>query len=203
MGMPADIKRRWTSHEVRTLLDEKHHWPRYELIAGELIVTPAPGGKHQQIAFEMARILADYCDAERIGVTMMSPADLVLAPDTITQPDVFVVPNAALVASDQPFTWNVVGALLLAVEVISPGSVRVDRVEKRDFYLSAKVDAYWVIDHEARMVEQWRRDRTTPIVTRETLRWKPVGACDELAIELPGFFDGVAEKLERLPGSKE
>ena len=42
MGMPAEKIRRWTTAEVRDLMDESRPWPRYELIDGQLIVTPAP-----------------------------------------------------------------------------------------------------------------------------------------------------------------
>ena len=42
MPMPA-IRRRWTTADVRSLTVEHRPWPRYELIAGELVVTPAAG----------------------------------------------------------------------------------------------------------------------------------------------------------------
>ncbi len=70
-------------------MDESRPWARYELIAGELVVTPAPGFIHQLVVLELARILADYCDRERVGVALTSPSDLELVPGTITQPDVF------------------------------------------------------------------------------------------------------------------
>ncbi|MDQ3673186.1 MAG: Uma2 family endonuclease, partial [Gemmatimonadota bacterium] len=88
-------------------------------------------------------------------------------------------------------------ALLLAVEVISPSSVRTDRVEKREFYLGAGVAEYWVMDLEARMVELWTPERHTPLVTRGILRWTPSGAQSELLIDLPAFFDNVSARLRR------
>lgn len=46
MSMPA-ASRRWTVEEVRAMQDEERAWPRYELIDGELLVTPAPRRLHQ------------------------------------------------------------------------------------------------------------------------------------------------------------
>lgn len=61
MGMPA-IHRHWTTADVRALMDESRHWPRYELVGGQLLVTPAPGMIHQVAVLEFARIIADYVD---------------------------------------------------------------------------------------------------------------------------------------------
>lgn len=93
MGMPAYC-RRWTTAEVRELSDESRHWPRYERIDGELLVTPAPRPVHQIAVGTLFRIIADYVDGERVGLTLASPADLELEAGSVTQPDIFVVPSA-------------------------------------------------------------------------------------------------------------
>ncbi len=197
MGMPARTQRHWTPSEVRELMDDSRSWPRYELLAGELLVTPAPGWLHQMAIQELTAILRAYREREPIGIVVNSPSDLELKPGTITQPDVFVVPNALLPVTEEHVGWDRVKALLLAVEVISPSSVRTDRVEKREFYLDAGVPHYWVMDLDARIVEQWQPGRDTPSVTRDTLRWHPLGARSELVIELPKFFEVVRATLRR------
>jgi Uma2 family endonuclease len=197
MGMPASSKRRWTTSDVRALMDESRPWPRYELISGELVVTPAPGFRHQIVVLELARILADYCDRERVGVVVTSPSDLELVAGTITQPDIFVVPFDVLPDDDSVPTWSVVTSLRLAVEVISPSSVRIDRVEKRELYLEAPVAEYWVVDVDARMIERWFKDRETPTVARDELTWRPGGATNPLRIDLPAFFAKVIAKVRR------
>jgi Uma2 family endonuclease len=135
-------------------MDASRAWPRYELLSEELLVTPAPGGSHQIDVLEIAMLLEDYLQREPIGVVVTSPADLELLPGTITQPDVFVIPSDTRIAGDI-LQWSDVRRLLLAVEVLSPSSVRVDRVEKRDFYMKAGVDEYWVVDLDAQVVERW------------------------------------------------
>ena len=86
MAMPARSARRWSTSDVRALMDETRPWPRLELIGGELIVTPAPGGVHQVAVVESTRILADYCDRERVGIVLDSPADLELIPEPSRNP---------------------------------------------------------------------------------------------------------------------
>ena len=125
MSMPVP-QRRWTADEVRALMDESRPAPRYELIDGELLVTPAPGPKHQMAAVLLWQKLQQYVQPRGLGTAYVSPADIELAPGSIVQPDVFVVPP-----SEAPLQrWSEVRRLLLAAEVLSPGSARHDRVRK-------------------------------------------------------------------------
>ena len=190
MVMPA-LRRRWTTADVRSLTREDRAWPRYELIDDELLVTPAPGYAHQLATSELWSLLDSWLEGEPVGVAVMSPADLELRPGTITQPDVFVIPADTPIVDDT-LQWPDVRSLLLAVEVLSPSSVRTDRVAKRGFYLDAGVEEYWVVDLEARVVERWRPARETPDLLRHTLDWAPRGR-QPLVIDLPALF---AEALD-------
>jgi len=187
MGMPAHA-RRWTAAEVRELTDESRHWPRYELIDGELLVTPAPRPAHQLAVGELFRKLSDYVDAERLGLALMSPADLELEAGTVTQPDVFVVPSAFSHDTGPLREWSQVGGLLLAVEVISPSSAHYDRFSKRAFFQRVGVPEYWVVDSDARAVERWRPGYRAPETLRERLAWRPERAAAPLVMDLPAFF---------------
>ena len=192
MGMPA-IQRRWTTADVRELTREDRPWPRYELIAGELLVTPAPGSIHQIAATEIWSLLNAYLEREPVGLAVVSPSDLELKPGTITQPDVFVVPAETRIAADV-LQWPDVKSLLLAVEVLSPSTLRTDRLKKRDFYLDNGVEEYWVVDLEARVVERWRPAQETPELTRDRLEWAPRGRAP-LVIDLPALFERIQKKL--------
>jgi Uma2 family endonuclease len=178
-------------------MDDSRSWPRYELLDGELLVTPAPGWLHQMAIQELTVILRDYCDREPIGIVVNSPSDLELEPGTITQPDIFVVPNSLLPVTDEHMGWDRVKALVLAVEVISPSSVRTDRVRKREFYLDAGVPEYWVVDLDARMIEVWTPGRATPVAARDVLQWRPLGSRSELSINVAAYFDQVRARLRR------
>lgn len=188
MGMPAVAGNHWTAADVRALMDASRHWPRYELLDGELLVTNAPTLAHQWAVTDLAVRLSAYCDREGIGVALVSPADVELAPESIMQPDVFVVPRA-LVPPDLPMQWPHVTALLLAVEVLSPSTMRSDRVLKRDFYLTHGVEEYWIVDLDARVIERWTTASNRPAIFRETMMWRPRGSASPFALEVAAHFD--------------
>jgi Uma2 family endonuclease len=200
--MPTDTKV-WSVEEVREMQDESRPWPRFELIDGELLVTPAPEKIHQIGVGEVFLQLAVYVDRERVGVTLLSPSDLELHPGTIAQPDVFVVPVATGVkgATSKPRRgWASVTSLLLAVEVISPSSVRTDRHKKREYYLGAGVPDYWVIDFDARILERWTPGSESPVMLQETFEWRPAGASTPLVVNLPELFENAWRKYRLFTG---
>ena len=128
MAMPAQPTE-WTVDMVRALPDDG---TRYEVIDGELFVTPAPSLTHQNAVLELALLIAPYLRARRIGETVISPVDLIVyGPRKFVQPDLFVVP----LVNDAPArAWTEVGRLLLTVEVLSPSTERTDRGRKRRVY---------------------------------------------------------------------
>jgi Uma2 family endonuclease len=189
--MPAETGRRWTAREVRELIAAAPlATPRYELVNGELLVTPGPSPLHQRAVVKLIVALAAYLDAERVGHVITSPSDVELEPELITQPDVFVVPMAEWrrVASDA----RPIGALVLAIEVLSPSSSRHDRVRKRPHY-QRHVPDYWLIDLDARLVERWGPADTRPELVTETLVWQPLGASGPFTLHLPPFFASIFE----------
>ena len=183
MGMPAT--RRWTAEDVRAMQDEDRAWPRYELIDGELLVTPAPTWDHQEAVMSLLRPLSDYVEREPVGRVVISPADIELEPGTVLQPDLFVVPAQDVRPRG---TWRDVRTLLLAVEVLSPGSARHDRVVKRRFFQRMDVPEYWIVDPYSRVVERWRPADERPELLDRSIAWQPAGAAEPFVIDLEAFF---------------
>lgn len=184
MGMPQTTHF-WTPDEVRALPDDGR---RYEVVAGELFVTPAPSFAHQETVALLLAALRDYVGRMGLGWAAMSPADIEPEPGALVQPDVFVLP---LIAGRRPQDWSDVERLVLAVEVLSPSTARADRTVKRRLYQRARVPEYWIVDLEARLVERWRPEDERPEVLTDALRWQPEPAVEPLVIELPGFFRAV------------
>ncbi len=184
MGMPA-ATRRWSRAEVQALIDDNPlHSPRYEVVDGELLVTPSPGGPHQFAVLELARELATYCDRTGIGRTMVSPFAVELESGTLVQPDVFVVPPAEAARLQHERTAR---AVLLAVEILSPGSERGDRGRKRTLY-QRTVPEYWLMDVESRHVDRWRSSAATAVRVAGILEWAPTAATPPFTLDLQGFF---------------
>lgn len=170
MGMAAPQYH--TAEMVRALIDETRHWPRYETVHGELLVTPAPRPWHQKVAARLYVALELYLAREPVGEVFMSPADISWGPDSLVQPDVFVVP----IEEARTLAWPTIRTLLLAVEVLSPSSVRADRFTKRRLYQEVGVSLYWVIDADAHTAEIWIPTDQLPRVETERLVWSPSGA---------------------------
>src|SRR4029079_2360840 len=186
MHMPT-LKRRWTADDLRDLPDDGN---RYEVIDGELFVTPAPSWMHQRAAAELFRMIAAYLEREPYADVLLAPADVSFSRTRIVQPDVFVVP---LVDGRRPRPFEEGGRLLLAVEILSPSTARADRVAKRVLFRDEGVREYWVIDLDARTIE-----RTTPADARvdvivDRLDWTVDGASAQLIVDVPEYFARVLD----------
>lgn len=193
MGMPAREKRRWSARAVRELIAAAPlASPRYELVDGQLLVTPSPAHAHQMAVRLLLVALSNYLETNPIGSALDSPSDVELEREHVTQPDVYVVPldEAARLARDD-FPAR---ALLLAVEVASPSSARDDRVEKRPLY-QRNVPEYWIVDTDARLVERWRPQDERPEILTGTLTWMPAGVRTPFQLDLGDFFQRVASGI--------
>jgi len=175
MGMPAAPF--YTAEMVRNLPEDGR---RYEVVHGELLVTPAPRLWHQEVMLRLAIALSRYLDREPVGHVLTSPADISFAPDTLVQPDVFVVPREQA----RTLQWTGIRQLLLAIEVLSPSSARADRFTKRRWYQESEVRLYWVVDADAHAVEVWTPQQSFPLIERVSLRWEPPGAAQPFVLEL-------------------
>lgn len=190
MAMPA-LRRHWTVDEVNRLIDEREQLtPRYELVDGELLVTPAPSDRHQRIVFELAVRLRAYVRQHRLGEVRLGPAEARLTPDAHLEPDVFVV---AARNGQMPRVNEPVLQLLVAVEVLSPGSARHDRVTKRRFLVGNGVPEYWVVDGEAEVFEAWRPGDERALLLDERLVWAPDSEVAAFELNLREFFAAVAD----------
>lgn len=191
MGMPAEAMRRWTAREVRELTERNPLWsPRYELVDGELLVTPSPGPFHQEAISSLVAALRSYLEREKVAHVLPSPSDVELETETVVQPDAYVM------TLDE---WRRVRRdgfpareLLLAIEVLSPSSGRYDRVTKRRLY-QRRVGEYWIVDLDARMIERWWPGDERPEILTQALEWRPQGAVDPFRLDVPAFFRGVFE----------
>ncbi|HKN64972.1 MAG TPA: Uma2 family endonuclease [Gemmatimonadaceae bacterium] len=177
--------RRWTAREVRQLIAESPlATPRYELVDGELLVTPSPSWPHQRAVQILVRELSTYLLGEPVGHVGQSPFDVEPEPELIVQPDVFVLP---IVESQRLLHEMPARALLLAVEILSPSSSRHDRVRKRPAY-QRHVPEYWIVDLDARLIERWMPGDDRPALITETLAWLPPGASMPFHLDLPRYF---------------
>ena len=179
MGMAAPIY--FTADHVRALPDDGN---RYEVVRGELLVTPSPRARHQLIVKRLLVALSRYLEDQPVGEVFPAPADISWGPDTLVQPDVFVAP----IEQARTLDWAKVKDLLLVAEVLSPSSARADRFTKRLEYQRERVATYWIVDADEARVEVWTPDDTAPRFERERLVWHPAGAAAPFQLALSQLF---------------
>jgi Uma2 family endonuclease len=171
----------YTAEMVRALPDDGN---RYEVVYGELLVTPSPRPWHQVVVQRLSLALGKYLEREPVGSLLESPADISWGQDVLVQPDVFVVPLDEI----RTLTWSRIQTLLLVAEVLSPSTSRADRFVKRLRYREAGVPLYWVVDGEAHAVEVWTPSDDFPRVEPEALVWHPAGAREPFTLALEELF---------------
>jgi Uma2 family endonuclease len=191
MHMPVVRRPRWTRADVDRLVDERAGLtPRYELVDGELLVTPAPSGRHQRIVLHLALLLQPYLTRHRLGEVRLGPAELRLVSGDRYEPDLFVVP--AVGGRLPPSDPDVVRPLLVC-EAISPGSSHYDRFTKRRSFQSNTVPEYWIVDGDAKAFEVWRATDERPTLIDDHLTWTPAEASVAFTLDVIAFFAAVAD----------
>jgi Uma2 family endonuclease len=179
MGMAVPIY--YTAEMVRAMPDDGN---RYEVVYGELLVTPAPRSWHQVLVKRLSFELERYLRSDPVGELLNAPADISWGTDVLVQPDVFVVdPDEA-----RTLDWSRMRTLLLVAEVLSPSTSKGDRFLKRLRYREAGVPLYWVVDGDERVVELWTPKDDFPSLVRERLVWHPDGARQPFTLSLDELF---------------
>lgn len=120
---------------------------RYEVLRGDLLVTPAPRPIHQRTLVRLVRALGDYCDGQG-GEVFVAPIDLILTNHDVFQPDLLVVDDSRLVTDR-----GIEGTPLLIVEILSRTTALRDRGVKARRYAELGIRYYWLVDPDERRVE--------------------------------------------------
>ncbi len=128
---------------------------RYEIINGELFMSPAPTVGHQRTLREFLYALTSFLKKKPLGEVLPAPTDVILSDVNILQPDIVLV----LREKYDIFTReNIQGAPDLVIEVLSRGTEKRDREKKLAQYSRFEVQEYWMVNHEQQWVEVWRRE---------------------------------------------
>jgi Uma2 family endonuclease len=144
------ISTKFTYEDLKLIPPDRN---RYEIVDGELFVTPAPRTLHQRIVGNIFAALHQHVRQHRLGEVFVAPYDVVLTTGTVLEPDVLFVSSSRLhyVGED-----NLSGPPDLAVEVISESTRRLDREVKLKQYALYGVIEYWLVDPEGKGVEIFR-----------------------------------------------
>jgi Uma2 family endonuclease len=122
--------------------------PYYQLIEGELYMSPSPHWRHQEIALNIAHIIKSYLDTHDIGRVFVAPMDVVLNQTNVYQPDVLYFHRRRNLLGRRAIE----GAPDFVVEVLSDSTARMDEL-KRKIYAQNGVQELWFVDPESKRVE--------------------------------------------------
>jgi Uma2 family endonuclease len=173
----------WTYSEYARLPDDGN---RYEVIDGEVLVTPAPTPHHQKVIMRLAVLLLEYVEGQALG-WMLQDVDLLFVNRQFLRPDLLVVPaDGRAGITDR----GVEVPPALVVEVLSPSSRTIDRVKKPRRYLEFGVPAYWVVDPFEGTIWMWNTATgpDTPKVLDRTAEWTAPGATTPLTIDIASLI---------------
>ncbi|MFB6262500.1 MAG: Uma2 family endonuclease [Bradymonadaceae bacterium] len=127
---------------------------RFELIRGNLMMVPSPSLHHQRTVTELGGYIRSHVRDRTLGECLHAPLDLVLADDTVLQPDFLYVADGRL---DELYDGHgLTGAPDLVIEVLSPSTEQRDRHEKRQLYAETGVPWLLLVEPKARVVEVLR-----------------------------------------------
>jgi Uma2 family endonuclease len=169
----------WTVEELDQLPDDGN---KYEVIDGELFVTPAPAQGHEHVIARLTALLVPVVVAHGLG--MVFPGrPVVRAPGSSVEPDLIV--RQPVDDPNQP--WEQAPLPTLVVEVQSPSTRRRDKLQKRDFYLRCGIPEYWMIDPDARCITQVRPGMPD-VIAVDSITWRPAGTTVELTFDVAQVF---------------
>ena len=181
-GMPAEKRKSYTWDDYRAWWDDK----RWEIIGGEAFdMTPAPALSHQAISRELEHRLVSFFAGKGCQV-FDAPTDVKLSGEDVVQPDIVVVCNR-----DQMKETHIEGPPALVIEILSPASLRHDRVRKMELYAKFGVKEFWLVTPEPPLIEVFVLAGTSYRLhggygPNETLR-SPTFS--KLKLSLTGVFD--------------
>jgi Uma2 family endonuclease len=175
--------REWTYAEFARLPDDGN---RYEVIAGELYVTPSPGKIHQRVSMRLGTAFENFCDEYGVGVVYDAPFDVIFGEGDYVVPDLIFVRRERV--DDVLKDHGAVSAPDLVVEILSDSTEHRDRGIKREKYAAYGVREYWIVDTDEKHVEVYRLSRgdlRKVAVEDDVLRYRPSAGAPELVIDVP------------------
>ncbi len=145
--MIATEARRLTVEDYRRLPEDD--W-RYQLIDGEIVMSPSPNFFHQTILSNLFQVLSSHVRQRELGKVRFAPLDFYLDDNNVYQPDILFISGAreSIIQED-----GLHGAPDFVVEVLSPRTARHDLNAKRAGYARSGVRELWLVYPKAKRVD--------------------------------------------------
>ncbi|MGH9326607.1 MAG: Uma2 family endonuclease [Terriglobia bacterium] len=144
------VSTKFTYDDLQSIPPDRN---RYEIIEGDLFVTPAPVPFHQIILGNLYLALSQWVEPRGLGKVLFAPVDVVFSFSTVLEPDLIFISRDRLHIIGEK---NVSGPPDLVVETLSESTAHVDRGVKLKQYALSGVREYWILDPEMKTAEVYR-----------------------------------------------
>ena len=170
MSTQSAAVRGWTYEEFARLPDDGN---RYEVIAGDLYVTPPPETPHQEASARFFTQLRVFANQHGLGKVLYAPVAVILAEGDYLEPDIVFLRRDHMQYKTKR---GIEGPPDLVIEILSPTTASQDRGIKRERYAHFGIPEYWIVDTDRRRVEVHRFDgRADQVaIVSDRLEWRPV-----------------------------
>lgn len=176
-------KKRYTYEDYLKTPDDK----RYELIEGELLMTPSPVPRHQRISRELEFCLVQFVKANDLGEVFDAPCDVYLDDKNVVQPDIlFISKERKNIIGEK----NIQGAPDLVIEIISENTAYRDLIQKKKIYARFGVKEYWIVIPGEELIEVYTLKDNTYILYKSCNKEDTLESpfLRDLKIELKSIF---------------
>ncbi len=128
---------------------------QYELLNGEIVKKASPTVQHQRISIRLIAAILNYLTQNSIGEVFHAPLGVVLDNFNAPQPDIIFIRNENIDIIDEQ-DQIVRGVPDILIEIFSPGSIKRDRIEKKELYEQFSVPEFWIVDPNNQSVEVYQ-----------------------------------------------
>jgi Uma2 family endonuclease len=133
------------AHPPRTMLEVFEGLPEgtlCQLINNNIVMSPSPKPHHQRLSKKIFKQLDSFIEENGLGEVLYAPLDVHLDEKNVFQPDIiFISTDRSTIIQDK-----IKGAPDLVIEILSPGTEKYDRKEKKAIYEQYGVIEYWIVD---------------------------------------------------------
>ncbi len=162
LGAAPPLRERsiWTVDDLEQLPDDGN---RYEILRGELLVTPLPSNGHQRTAVNLIMAIGAWCRTQT-GWAIRAPGGVYVSQTVWLEPDIVVYPAP----HDTNLQRKELPTPVLVMEIASPSTRERDRHRRRPAYLSHGVGEMWIAGGTTRTVERWTHASEFTVTMRDT-----------------------------------
>jgi len=150
IARPKPADERLTYNEFCARIKETE---KADLINGEIIMASPASIEHEDSFFSLGAIMRLYVNRRQLGIILGSRAAMKFSEYEAPEPDIMFIKKERLHLLGKT---EIFGPADLVVEIVSPGSRRLDFVEKKEIYAHYGVKEYWVNDRFRQQAFFWK-----------------------------------------------